>query len=100
MSTTVSIVATRTGTGPTSTIRIVSGDTSNAKAWYVSPKSVSEDDLQRSQRAIWQEIVQTASGRLTPKEIHHEKLKAQRTQSPRQGSAASGRMFIQRPRTK
>jgi hypothetical protein len=53
---TISIVATRSGSGPSSTI--TSGDTTNAKAWAPAPFNPTvESDLAAVKEAVWQEIL-------------------------------------------
>jgi hypothetical protein len=55
---TISIVATRSGSGPTSTITVTSGDTTNAKAWAVTPfNPTCTSELAAAKEPIWQEIL-------------------------------------------
>jgi hypothetical protein len=55
---TISIVATRSGSGPTSTITLTSGDTTNAKAWAPAPFNPTiERDLAAVKEAVWQEFL-------------------------------------------
>ena len=55
---TISLVATRSGSGPTSTITLTSGDTTNAKAWAPPPFNPTVDsDLGAAKEAILQEVL-------------------------------------------
>jgi hypothetical protein len=55
---TISIVAARSGSGPTSTITLTSGDTTNAKAWAPAPfNPTAESDLAAVKEAVWAEIL-------------------------------------------
>jgi len=52
---TISIVATRSGSGPSSTI--TSGDTTNAKAWAPAPFNPTVESDLAVKEAVWQEIL-------------------------------------------
>ena len=55
---TISIVATRSGSGPSSTITLTSGDTTNAKGWAPAPFSpTSANDLAAVKEAVWLEVL-------------------------------------------
>ena len=55
---TISLVATRSGSGPTSTITLTSGDTTNAKAWAPIPfNPASTSELAAVKQAVWEEIL-------------------------------------------
>jgi hypothetical protein len=55
---TISLVATRSGTGPSSVIALTSGDTTNAKGWSRPPFNPSvESDLAAVKEAVLQEVL-------------------------------------------
>jgi len=55
---TISIVATRSGSGATSTITMTSGDTTNAKAWKPPPfNPTCTSELAEVKEAVWNEIL-------------------------------------------
>jgi hypothetical protein len=58
VATTISLSATRTGTGLSSTIVLTSGDTTNAKGWITPPFNPSiESDLAAVKEAAWAEVL-------------------------------------------
>jgi len=58
MATNITISATRTGSGPTSTIVLTSGDTTNAKAWKPAPfNPTCTSELAEVKEAVWNEIL-------------------------------------------
>ena len=55
---TISLVATRSGSGAASTITMTSGDTTNAKGWAPAPfNPTAESDLAAVKEAVWQEML-------------------------------------------